>query len=253
MNYRVAELAAAAGLSVDTVRYYQAKGLLPPPEHQGRVAIYDDSHLAALRRIRELAAGGLSLAVIRRLLASDDTLDDTSVDAKLRDAIDIVVGDRYLTRPELAAETGVPEALLVSVEAAGLLAPIPLEGGDGYTEMDAQMIRSAVEILGAGFPLDELMSLAVDFASAVDDICERAVDLFNDHVRRSNDIDSAEEVVATFRRVLPAVTTVVALQFQRTLIARGRARLASSDDAESQALRDVIADATLPKLELTWR
>ena len=31
MAYRVEELAARADVSVDTVRYYQAKELLPPP------------------------------------------------------------------------------------------------------------------------------------------------------------------------------------------------------------------------------
>ncbi|MDQ3981976.1 MAG: MerR family DNA-binding transcriptional regulator, partial [Actinomycetota bacterium] len=32
MRYRVDELAARAGVSVDTVRFYQARGLLPQPE-----------------------------------------------------------------------------------------------------------------------------------------------------------------------------------------------------------------------------
>ncbi len=36
--WRVEALAAEAGISVDTVRYYQKLGLLHPPERQGRVA-----------------------------------------------------------------------------------------------------------------------------------------------------------------------------------------------------------------------
>ena len=45
MDYRVEELAAKAGLSVDTVRYYQARGLLPPPTRSGRVGWYHQEHL----------------------------------------------------------------------------------------------------------------------------------------------------------------------------------------------------------------
>lgn len=249
MEYAVSELAAAAAVSVDTVRFYQSKGLLAAPERRGRAAVYDDGHLATLQRIRELAADGLSLDVIHRLL---DT-DDGSVDAKLRDAIDLVVGDRYLTRDELATETGIPEALLVSAESAGLLAPIELDGEARYTQMDVESIRAGLELLGHGLPLDELMTLAVSYATAVDSVCERAVDLFNDHIRRSDEVDSAQSVVNTFRDLLPAVTTVVALQFQRTLVAKGRERLAAESDADARAIEAAIAGAKLPRLEVSWQ
>ena len=54
MDYRVEELAGAAGLPVDTIRFYQARGLLPSPRRVGRTAIYDETHLERLRRIRSL-------------------------------------------------------------------------------------------------------------------------------------------------------------------------------------------------------
>ncbi|HUA94587.1 MAG TPA: MerR family transcriptional regulator, partial [Acidimicrobiales bacterium] len=53
-RYRVEELARRSGLSVDTVRFYQKRGLLDPPERQGRIAWYDSSHLERLERIRRL-------------------------------------------------------------------------------------------------------------------------------------------------------------------------------------------------------
>ena len=53
MEYRVEELARAAGVPVDTLRFYQARGLLPAPRRRGRVAVYDEDHGARLRRIRE--------------------------------------------------------------------------------------------------------------------------------------------------------------------------------------------------------
>ena len=44
------QLAAACDVSVDTVRYYQSLGLLPPPEREGRVAWYGAEHAERIRR-----------------------------------------------------------------------------------------------------------------------------------------------------------------------------------------------------------
>ena len=37
---RVEELARQASVSVDTIRFYQKRQLLPPPEREGRIAWY---------------------------------------------------------------------------------------------------------------------------------------------------------------------------------------------------------------------
>src|SRR5919199_3997422 len=73
MRLRVEELALAAEVSVDTVRYYQKQRLLPAPERDGRLAWYGDEHLERIGRIKELQRRGFSLAVIRRFL--DGELD----------------------------------------------------------------------------------------------------------------------------------------------------------------------------------
>ena len=72
MEYRVEEIAGAARVRVDTLRFYQARGLLPAPRKRGRVAIYDDEHLERLRRIRQLQREGFSLAQIQRLLSDSE-------------------------------------------------------------------------------------------------------------------------------------------------------------------------------------
>ena len=66
MRYRVEQLAAACDVSVDTVRYYQSRGLLPPPEREGRVAWYGPRHAARIREVRSLQKKGLTLTAIKR-------------------------------------------------------------------------------------------------------------------------------------------------------------------------------------------
>ena len=71
---RVAELASAVGVSVDTVRYYERAGLLPEP---ARIASgyrnYDTGAVDRLHFIQGAQRLGLRLADIRHLLAVRDT------------------------------------------------------------------------------------------------------------------------------------------------------------------------------------
>src|SRR3954453_15444834 len=73
VRYRVEQLAASCDVSVDTVRFYQSRGLLPQPEREGRRAWYGDEHAERIRRIRERQGKGLTLAAIRRVLDGDLT------------------------------------------------------------------------------------------------------------------------------------------------------------------------------------
>ena len=69
-EYSLSELAALAGATRRTVRYYISQGLLPAPEGTGRGARYGDEHLARLRLIRKLQARHLPLAEIRSRLSN---------------------------------------------------------------------------------------------------------------------------------------------------------------------------------------
>ncbi|MEU2868759.1 MerR family transcriptional regulator [Streptomyces olivoreticuli] len=65
----VDELAARAGVTVRTVRFYSSRGLLPPPEiGPRRVGRYGPGHLSRLALIEELQHQGLTLAAIERYL-----------------------------------------------------------------------------------------------------------------------------------------------------------------------------------------
>jgi MerR family mercuric resistance operon transcriptional regulator len=69
-------LAKAAGVGVETVRYYQRRGLLPEPARPpGEVRRYGDDDLKRLRFIRSAQAAGFTLNEIGELIlldASDD-------------------------------------------------------------------------------------------------------------------------------------------------------------------------------------
>jgi DNA-binding transcriptional MerR regulator len=75
-RYSLSELTDEAGVSVRTVRYYIAEGLLPPPVTAGPRSFYTQAHLDRLRLIDRLKASYLPLKEIRRRLTA---LDDEEI------------------------------------------------------------------------------------------------------------------------------------------------------------------------------
>lgn len=71
----IGKLAAAAGVGVETVRFYQRRGLLRTPTRNEGFRRYGSDDLGRLRFIRQGQAAGFTLEQIRELLdldASDD-------------------------------------------------------------------------------------------------------------------------------------------------------------------------------------
>ncbi|OGP82505.1 MAG: hypothetical protein A2Y95_00990 [Deltaproteobacteria bacterium RBG_13_65_10] len=246
MNYRVDQIAARAGVSVDTVRFYQSRGLLPPPRRAGRVAFYSEAHLARLRRIRALAARGLSLAVIRRVL---DARRPSRDDALLSAVLEEEEGERNYSREELSAETGIPLPLLASIEATGLIAPV---GGPGeparYTQTDLRIVKAGLALLAFGFPINEILQLAAQHDRVVGETVECAIALFDRYVREPAGSAADARVVEAFRDLLPRVTELVANHFQRTLLVRARQRLENAGDTAGLA---ALVEAATGR-ERTW-
>lgn len=77
----IAKLAAAANVGLETVRYYQRRGLMPVPRAAGKSAYrhYDAGHLQRLLFIRRAQAAGFTLEEIRELLVLDRTRDRARV------------------------------------------------------------------------------------------------------------------------------------------------------------------------------
>jgi DNA-binding transcriptional MerR regulator len=219
-SLRVEDLARTVGLSVDTIRFYQKRRLLPPPRREGRIAWYGSDHVARLGRIRDLQSQGLSLALIRRLL--DGELDP--VDVPLAAAVADETAGELLTLPQLATRAGVPEELLRIVVDEGLLVPQRRDAVEAFSADDAELVAGGVRLLGAGLPLPDLLALARRHHDMTRAIAEDAVEMFDEHVREPlreaplTDDERADALVAAFRTLLPTVTSLVAHHFRGVLL-----------------------------------
>lgn len=252
MEYGLSELVAASGLPVDTIRYYQTLGLLDPPARRGRRAVYEEAHRERLAHIRGLCERGFSLKSIREMLGPEVRRE---ADAVLGAAIAEGRAEASYTRRQFAQALGVPPALLAAVEATGLAAPQASgTGGPRYTESDLTAAMGALKLLERGLPLGELLALAVAHHRAVSETVDRAIDLFDDHVRkraRAGEVEDPEEVARAYRELLPVVTALVAHHFQRVLVNRALERLERR--GEKGSWRAALRAVTRTRLKLRWR
>jgi DNA-binding transcriptional MerR regulator len=244
--YRIDDLANRAGVTSRTIRAYQARGLLPPPELQGRTGYYSDEHLQRLRIIDELQQRGFSLAAIRQtldtwatggdlghLLGFEHLLAAPLLDEEPQHTTLAALLERF---PEAADD---PELLQRSVE-LGLLeverAPEDAEGGggggDARVTIPSPMLLDAGEELGrSGVPLPVVLDLVAQLRGDAATIAERFVDLVTDHLlvplaEGGDDAPSPAEVVRSLERLRP-----IAVEVLRPFVAR------AVQDATARKLR----------------
>lgn len=71
-TFTIGELAERAGITRDTLRYYERVGVIPPaPRTNGGFRVYSSEVLARLQFIKQAQHHGLTLAEIRELLRLD--------------------------------------------------------------------------------------------------------------------------------------------------------------------------------------
>jgi len=71
----IGRLAAAGGVGVETIRFYQRRGLLETPARDDGVRRYRAEDLRRLKFIRQAQAAGFTLEEIKELLELDATDD----------------------------------------------------------------------------------------------------------------------------------------------------------------------------------
>ena len=216
MNYRVEDLAEAADVAVDTIRYYQRRKLLAPPTRQGRIAVYSDSHLSRLQQIKELSDRGFTLAQIKELSTKDAS-------GLLADLADRNAPDPDLDRIELARRAEIPEFMIDIVVGAGLITPSGEGPAQRFGPDAVEMLVAARTLIATGVSFEELTALAMRHATHVEDVVDDSIELFKQHSDRQG--GDREELVALLARLVPVVSGLVARHFEQTLVSRALARL----------------------------
>ncbi|MER5429191.1 MerR family transcriptional regulator [Streptomyces sp. NPDC002588] len=181
-EYRTEELAREAGITVRTLRFYRERKLLAPPRREGRIAWYDDHHLARLRTISALLERGHTLTGIAELA---DALDQG------RDVADLIgVGGPTeeepirLTPEQLAArfeDQATPENLAAALD-LGYLGT----DGDEIVHVSRRLLDVSAALVREGIPLAEVLAAGARVREHADALAELFTTLVLRHAREED-------------------------------------------------------------------
>jgi DNA-binding transcriptional MerR regulator len=168
--WRIDDLAQRAGITVDTIRYYQREGLLPPAERAGRANLYSPAHLERLERIKELQGRRFSLAAIKALLTDER-----------EGIVEGIFGggfDRSYTLEELLERSGIDAELCEAVRSSGLLRDPAEFGREAYDGDDLDFLRTLAALHDLGMPTPAVVEIARTYAEGIEATQTRIIDLF---------------------------------------------------------------------------
>ncbi|MFW0788318.1 MerR family transcriptional regulator [Gordonia sp. CPCC 205333] len=159
-EYRIDDLARAAGTTTRNVRGYQDRGLLPRPVRRGRIAIYTDAHLSRLRVINNLLRRGFTIRHISDFLLGIQRGDDLADVLGLNE----VVTEPWSTSTSTTMTATDLKELLNTANPAqmarlvefGLLEPIAESDPSAYTVNDADTIFAYSRLVKLGIALADI-------------------------------------------------------------------------------------------------
>ncbi|MFF0724292.1 MerR family transcriptional regulator [Streptomyces sp. NPDC004134] len=254
----VDELAARAGVTVRTVRFYSTRGLLPPPViGPRRVGRYGPEHLSRLALIEELQHQGLTLAAIERyvqqlppgLSAEDHALHRALVATWVPDA------ETEVSRAELERRAGrsLTDDDVARLAAMGVLERTPpgpgayeagsgaydaaagaYEGGPGADgggdtfRVDPVVLHLGVRLLDVPMRLETVLAAREVVQEHSRAVARELTRLFHDEVwepfgEADPDPEQVETMKSLSAHMQPMVVQALVTAFQRSMKAELRA------------------------------
>lgn len=230
VKLRIDDLARVANTTTRNIRAYQAKGVLHPPELEGRTGWYGQSHLDRLRAIAGLLDRGYSLGSIAELLRAHD--EGAALGAVL--GLEAAVSAPFeadapmdVDLAELAQQFGAHDpALLGAALDAGFLEA--REGGVRVASVN--LLRAGRDLVQAGIPPRALLEELARLRAEIDPIAAHLVELvvkhvFDPHGKGLPPLDTIPKLTDTVVRVRPLASAVVQTVLARALDRHVRLRI----------------------------
>jgi DNA-binding transcriptional MerR regulator len=170
-EYTIDELASLARVPSRTIRFYQSRGALMPPELRGRVAYYGPAHVERLKLIARLQDRGLRMDAIRDVV--------TSIDRGELDLAELLGIEQQVQTPwanDSARTVNEAELLeLVGTERPGLIADL----------IRAQLVERRGEVYLVGSPALLQISMKLDAVGIDLDTTVAAGEIVRKHLGRA--------------------------------------------------------------------
>ncbi|WP_432095546.1 MerR family transcriptional regulator [Streptomyces sp. bgisy100] len=229
-------MAAEAGITVRTLRFYRERKLLPAPRREGRIAWYNEHHLARLRTIGALLDRGHTLGGIAELLTAFENGRDVGELLGLENAIGATWSDETPVRltPEALADYFADHVTAENLAAALDLGYLTVDG-DELVHVSRRLLDASSMLVDRGIPLAAVLAAARAVRTHTDALAELFTSLVRTHVltdvlarAAAGEPPGAEEtaeIAATVERLRPLAKGVVDAELSMAMDRRIRAEL----------------------------
>jgi DNA-binding transcriptional MerR regulator len=217
----IEELAGRTGMTVRNIRAHQSRGLLPPPEIDGRTGYYGAEHVARLELIGEMQADGFNLQAIKRLLdVSDGSGQELLGFKRALTAPFEQETPEFLEEGELEQGWGpLDRKVLARAQKLGLVRRLPT---GGYEIPSPTLYRAGEQLLALGVPPERMLAVAEQIKRRSDAIAHAFVELFLDaiwkpFVAAGRPEERWPQVREGLERLRPLASEAVLASFQRAM------------------------------------
>lgn len=179
------ELAHELGVSSRNIRYYQTRGLLPPPKVEGRTGYYERTHVDRLKLIQELQAEGLNLQAIGWLLGGSGGVSSEELRRLKRAVLDGWTSQKPFEvaadalAEGLAAPEGDPELITRATE-LGLIEPT--DDPERWRVLLPDALAAGTELRELGASLERLLDVLEVMRTSATRVAEEFVAVFDEAV-----------------------------------------------------------------------
>ncbi|MEA2484122.1 MAG: hypothetical protein QOC55_2069 [Thermoleophilaceae bacterium] len=219
------ELARRTGMTVRNIRAHQSRGLLQPPEIEGRTGYYGPEHVARVELIAEMQADGFNLASIKRLLEGSEGSDREMLGFKRAlmapwedEEPEMISAAEMVARLDLDPDNPNTKLLERAIK-NGFLVDL----GEGRYELPSPtLFRAAEELRSLGIDADTALDVLDEIVTGSRAIARTFVRLFVEEVWRPFSTAGHSEtewpaVRNAIERMRPLATDAVMAVFRRTM------------------------------------
>ena len=184
-SFVIEELSRRTGMTVRSIRAYQSRKLLPPPEVRGRTGWYDERHVARIELIKDLQSEGLKLDSIARMLDNAGRSDADLL--RFSRTVAGLFGDApgtMATVADLRQRFGVGESeersVLARAEKLGIIRSV---GDDQYEVLSTRLVDAGEHAVHAlGLTADEALRVVERLRRHADGVASTYLDLYVERV-----------------------------------------------------------------------
>ncbi|MCH6160760.1 MerR family transcriptional regulator [Streptomyces sp. M600PL45_2] len=180
-------MAESAGITTRTLRFYRERKLLPPPRREGRVAYYNEHHLARLRTIAGLLERGHTLGGIADLLTAFESGRDSHGTAELLGLEKSILTSKFAEEtpirltPEELADYYQGEVTVENLAASLDIGYIAVDG-EKFVHVSRRLLDASSELVKKGIPLAAVLSAGRELRKQSEGIADVFVHLFRTHL-----------------------------------------------------------------------